>query len=268
MYAYVINLARSQDRRVHMMAELKKTGMDYEFVSAVDGRELDASDRTLVSIEEMSTRSQFPVNSAASVLSHIRCYERMIADGRDTALVLEDDAILPADINSLADSVAEQLTGAEVAMLNFNSGAPLKLSRESAVQVSGDRMLALPVNAVQPASAAAYVISREACERLIKFLPPVRMNADQFGLFYREGAIDRLRCVVPLSVHSSAKFSSTQGSYSLGNGLKARLLYPIVKLELPVLHPILVRRRQRIQDQWSRWEIVDIPFIEKPSRLD
>ena len=62
MYAYVINLARSQDRRAHMVAELKKTGMDYELVTAVDGRELDASDRTLVSIEEMSTRSKFPVN--------------------------------------------------------------------------------------------------------------------------------------------------------------------------------------------------------------
>ena len=83
----------------------------------------------------------------------------MIADGRDTAMVLEDDAILRADINSLADSVARQLTGAEVAMLNFNSGAQLKISREGAVQVFGDRMLALPIDAVQPASAAAYIIT-------------------------------------------------------------------------------------------------------------
>jgi len=268
MYAYIINLDRSQDRRAHMVAELKKTDMLHEFVSAVDGRNLDTSDPTLVSLEEMSTRSKFPVNSAASVLSHIQCYERMIAAERDAALVLEDDAILPADINCLADSVATQLTGAEVALLSFNSGEPLKISREGAVDVVGDRMLALPIDALQPASAAAYVITREACERLIKFLLPIRTNADQFGLFYQEGAIDRLRCVVPLSVQNSAKFLSTQGSYSLGNGLKARLLWPIVKLELPLLHQILVHRRQRIQNQWSQWEMVDMPFIERPSRFD
>jgi len=268
MYAYVINLARSQDRHAHMVAELKKTGMDYEFVSAVDGRDLDTSDATLVSIDEMSTISQFPANSAASVLSHIRCFERMIAAGREAALVLEDDAILPADINLLADSVAAQLNGAEVAMLSFNSQDPLKISTEGAVHVFGDRMLALPIDAVQPASAAAYVITHEACERLIKFLPPIRTNADQFGFFYQEGAIDRLRCVVPLSVRNSARFRSTQGSYSLGNGLKGRLLSPVLSLELPVLHRILVHRRQRILNQWSQWEIVDMQFIERPSRLD
>ena len=267
MYAYVINLARSPERRAHMVAELKKTGMDHEFVTAIDGRDLDAGDPTLVSIEEMSKRSQFPVNSAASVMSHIRCYERMMANGRDTALILEDDAILPRDIDSLADSVARQLTGAEVALLSFSSREPLKISREDAVQIFGDRMLAFPIDAQQPASAAAYVITREACERLVKFLSPVRTNADQFGLFYREGAIDRLRCVVPRSVETSPKFRSTQGSYSLGNGLKARLLWPIVKLELPVLHQVLAHRRERIQGQWTRWEIVDMPFIEKPSRL-
>jgi glycosyl transferase family 25 len=251
-----------------MAAELKKTGMDYEFVSAVDGRDLDISDPKLVSLDELSTKSQFPANTAGTVLSHLRCYERMIAEGRDTALVLEDDVILPADVDSLADSVAGQLTGAEVALLSFDSMDPLKISREGAVQVFGDRMLALPIDAYQPASGGAYIITREACERLIKFSLPIRTNPDHWHYFYQEGAIDRVRCVVPLSVRKAAKLSSTQGSYALGNGLRFRLLWPIVKLELPVLHQILVFRRQRIQNRFAQWEIVDMPFIEKPSRLD
>src|SRR5262245_1174222 len=138
MYAYVINLARSKDRHAHMVAELKKARMDYEFVTAVDGRYLDVNDPKLVSLEAMSANSQFPQNSAASVMSHIQCFERMIAAGRDTALVLEDDAILPPDINALADSVAKQLTGAEVALLSFSSRETLKISKEGAVPVAGD----------------------------------------------------------------------------------------------------------------------------------
>jgi len=267
MYAYVINLARSQDRRAHMVAELKKTDMDYEFVSAVDGRSLDMSDPGLVSPAELSG-SFNPANTAGTALSHLRCYERMVADGRDTALVLEDDVILPADVDSLADSVAGQLTGAEVALLSVDCWGPLKVSREGAVEVLGDRMLALPITVGQPYSGGAYIITREACERLIKIFLPVRTVADDWKLFYREGALDRVRCVVPLSVSKSAKFTSTQGSYSLRNGLLFRLFWPIVKLELPVLHQILVYRRQRIYRQWSQWEMVDTPFIEKPSRLD
>src|SRR5262249_4415431 len=48
MRAYVINLARSLDRRAHITAELQKTGLDYEFITAVDGRELDLDDPTIV----------------------------------------------------------------------------------------------------------------------------------------------------------------------------------------------------------------------------
>ena len=268
MYAYVINLARSRDRRAHMLAELKKTRIEYEFVSAVDGRDVDMSDPMLVSLAVLSTRSQFPANTAGTVLSHLRCYERMIAEGRDTALILEDDVILPTDLNALADSVAKQLSGAEVALLSFDHGEPVKMSRESAVEVLGNRMLMLPIDANQPVSGGAYVITREACERMIKFALPIRLNPDNWGHFYEGGALDRIRCVVPLSVRKSASLTSTQGSYALGDGIRFRLIWPIVKLELPVLHQILIRRRQRILDRFARWQVVDLPFITKPSRLD
>src|ERR1700749_4864397 len=109
MYAYVINLDRSPDRRAHMISELKKAGLDYEFVPACDGRVLDLNDPAVIA-PELFAKSAFPANQGGTSLSHIRCYERMIAQGRNTALVLEDDLLLPADINALADAVAAQLT--------------------------------------------------------------------------------------------------------------------------------------------------------------
>lgn len=267
MYAYVINLARSKDRRAYMAAQLKKVGMAYEFVSAIDGRDLDMNDSEVVSLAELTIHSRYPANTAGTVLSHLSCYERMIADGREAALVLEDDVILPADVDALADSVAGQLSGAEVGLLSMDCKKPLLISREGAVQVFGDRMLALPVNVMQIVSGGAYVITREACERLIKFHHPIRRNPDEWYYFYQEGALDRVRCVVPPTVHKSAKFTSTQGSYKLGNSLMFRLLWPIVRLKLPILHQILVYRRQRIYRQSGQWELVGIPFIDRPSRL-
>lgn len=251
-----------------MTAELKKAGMAYEFVPAFDGRDLDLNDPSMVD-PVLLAKSPFPANHGATVISHIRCYERMIAAGLDAALVLEDDVLLPPDVDSLADSVGVQLTGAEVGLLSFGSRDPLKVGSDGAVPVAGGRVLAFPIDGRQLVSAGAYVITREGCERMMKSLLPLRTCADEWAYFFREGYLDRVRCVVPLSVRSAAKLTSTQGSYVLANGgLKQRLLWPIVKLELPVLHQILTYRRQRIQDRFAQWEIVDIPFIEKPSRLD
>ena len=44
VHAYVINLARSTERRAHIAAELGKFGIDYEIVEGVDGRDLDMHD--------------------------------------------------------------------------------------------------------------------------------------------------------------------------------------------------------------------------------
>jgi glycosyl transferase family 25 len=255
MYAYVINLDRSPDRRAHMIAELKKTGLDYEFVSACDGRDLDVNDPSVVT-PELFTKSPFPANHAATTLSHIRCYERMIAHGRDTALVLEDDVLLPADVDALTDAVAADLTGSEVALLSFTNPAPMKMAREGAVPLPHGRTLVRPVDPRQLASGGAYVITREACERMIKSLVPVRACADEWGYFYHEGFLDRVRCVVPSTVSGASQFHSMQGSYTLGSGLKSRLLWPLVKLRLPVVQQILMYRRRRIGDRHRRHEMI------------
>jgi len=110
MYAYIINLARSADRRTHMIAELKKTGLDYEFITAVDGRDLDLSDTTIVD-PSLPNITNFLAGTAGAALSHLSVCRKIITDGLDEALVLEDDVTLPADLGILVDAVADQLAG-------------------------------------------------------------------------------------------------------------------------------------------------------------
>ncbi len=266
MHAYVVNLARSRDRRKYITAELKKTDVDYEIVTAIDGRELDLSDTSMFE-PSFVARTAGSAGSAGAALSHLSVYKKIIADGLDAALVLEDDVRLPADLGRIAGAVAAQLSGAEVALLSVDSPDPVQLSRDGAVPLPGSRLLALPVDAVQPRSAGAYVITREACERLLKASPPIRIQADMWWFFYREGLLDRIRCVAPLPVLKNPNFVSTIAVYSLGNGLRARIAGPVVRSKLPGLHQVLVYRRQRIYRLWGRAEVVDQPFVEIPSRL-
>jgi glycosyl transferase family 25 len=265
VHAYVINLARSVDRRSHITAELGKTGIDYEIVTAVDGRDLDLHD--VAAIHPEFLKIPFCAGSAGAALSHLSVYQKIITDGLDKALVLEDDVIVPADLVSLAEAVADQLTGAEIALLSFHSSQPCKMSSEGAVVLSPGRVLALPLDVAQPQSGAAYVITREACERMVKEAMPIRVLADAWFHFYRQGQLDRVRCVTPLSVQKSARFASSIGLYSLGDGLKSRFVGPLVRGNIPGVQQALAYRRERILRQWGRSDLVTAPFIEKPSRI-
>ena len=265
--AYVINLARSHDRRAYITAELKKTAVDYEVVTAVDGRGVELSDESLIH-RSFLNRTASSAGSAGASLSHLNVYRKILEEGHDAALVLEDDVKLPADLGWLADAVAVQLTGAEVALLSVDSPDPCQLSPAGSAALPGGRLLALPLDVTQPRSAGAYVITREACERIVKSLPPIRVQADAWWWFYREGMVDRVRCVAPLPVLKNPNFVSTIGFYSLGNGIKARLAGPLVRGKLPLLHQLLSHRRQRIYQQWGRAEVTDGRFTERPSRLD
>jgi glycosyl transferase family 25 len=266
MHAYVINLARSADRRAHIIAELKKANIDYEMVVGVDGLDLDMQDRTTID-PSLFTRSAWSEGMAGCALSHLRVYQKMIEDGLDTALVLEDDVTLPGDLGNLADALVEHLAAAELVLLNYDSKESCKMSREGAIDLPNARRLVLPIDVRQPGSSAGYLITREAAKRMSACVLPVRVSPDDWWFFYREGAIDRVRCVVPLPVTKSPRFESTIGLYGLGNGIKGRLLEPLVRHKVPVLHQAISYRRRLIYRQMTRSEIIDSPFIEKPSRL-
>jgi glycosyl transferase family 25 len=264
MHAYVINLARSPERRAHITAELRKSGIDYEIVEGVDGRDLDLRDSRTVE-PSMLDKSWFRSGVAGCALSHLRVYRKILADGVDRALVLEDDVTLPADLDSLVEALADHLSGAEVALLNYDSKDPCGMSREGSVRLPSSRLLVLPIDVGQPASAAAYLITREACKRMDESVLPVRVKSDDWGFFYREGTLDRVRCVMPLAVTKNPGFRSTIDYYSRWS-LKGRLLGVVA--QVPVFYHAIAHRRQRIFRQWTRTELVDKPFIEKPSRLE
>jgi len=256
--AYVVNLVRSPDRRAHMVAELSKCAVEYEFTEAVDGRDLDLNDPRITELIAPSFlgRDGFRAGVAACALSHVNIYRQIIADGLERALVLEDDIVLPRDLADVADAVGEQLVGAEVALLNFDSPQPCKLTRQGSVSLPASRELVRPVNVSQPESSAAYVITREACERIVKSAPPVKTKPDNWGYFYDEGLLDRVWCVAPLVVTKDPDFASTI-DYLSESGLKARLLAVISRRDLGLAGRIVAYRRKRIWRRYRRVEFVD-----------
>jgi glycosyl transferase family 25 len=265
--AFVINLDRCPDRRAHMTAELARAGVEYEIISAVDGRDLDLHDPRLMDPAMLASIAHRP-GSAGCALSHLRVLQRVLADGHSHALVLEDDIRLPAGLAEMVDALAPQLTGAEVALLNFESSgtSPCLMSRDPTVGLTPPWELALPLDVGRPVSGAAYVITREACERIADGMLPLRALSDDWAFYFREGMLDRVRCVVPMPVSKHPGFPSTI-EYRPATSLRLRVRDMAARQHVPIILDVIAYRRQRLWRKQTRTEFVDRPFIEKPTRL-
>ncbi len=79
---YVINLARSPERRAFMAHGLGQAGVAADFVEAVDGRACRS---------QRPPRAQMSVAETALILSHRRAWRRFLRSASDYAVVLEDD---------------------------------------------------------------------------------------------------------------------------------------------------------------------------------
>jgi glycosyl transferase, family 25 len=264
MHAYVINLARSPERRAKVTANLDRCGVDYEIVTAIDAQEFGSGDLRAAGRVAAAFYHKFRPGEAGCALSHMSVYRKILADGLERALVLEDDIIAPPELAAIADAVGGCLDGAEVALLNFDSQEVVQVSRAGAIDLPATRQLVAPLHVRQPESGAAYVITREACARMTERAFPIQTKADDWAHFIQIGSIDRLRCVVPLAVRKHPGFGSTMGYYS-HSSFKGRALALIDRLGLGLVQRVIAYRRERIWRRYTRVEFVDDPGPSLPS---
>jgi glycosyl transferase, family 25 len=268
MHVYIINLARSPDRREYMVTQLVNTGLSYEVVDGIDGRRLDfdnSETARLVAPSVLVDKSLL-AGEIGCAMSHLRVYEKILSDGHDYALVLEDDVTLPRDLASLVEEIAQSLSGAEVVLLNFDSTGPVQLARSEMIDLKTNRALVLPIDGNQILSAAAYMVTREACLRLVKGLLPISAKADEWAIRFNAGMIDRMRCIVPIAVTKSSVFPSTM-DYNPRGSIKARILEFVARYDFGGAQKLMAYRRRRIWRRMTVFELSDAPFVNKPSRL-
>lgn len=257
MQTYVINLARSADRRAHIITQLRKAQVNYEIVNAVDGRDLDLSDVRVVDPVFAAANMAHP-GVVGCALSHLEVYRRILHDGLEIACILEDDVVLPSDLGSLTGAIAPYMTGAEVVLLNFQSYEPCRITKAGAVELPSSCLLVQIADENQALGAGGYLITRQACARMVKTLLPARSVADDWAFFRREGAIDCVRCVVPMPIIQSAALRTTMSYYRPGS-LYASVREVVASSRVPILRQALAFRRRR---HLQRYAIGQAEFVE------
>jgi glycosyl transferase family 25 len=262
MKAYILNLERSAKRRDSIVAEANRIGLDYEIVPAIDGGAVPIED--LHKLADMEAVNTYPdwlsPRVLATQLSHRRAYERILEDGLDYGIVLEDDARLTKILKTVALSAFENLHDGEVALLHFGSPSrsPITLSKAGKVELELGYGLYLPMTVEDLGSAAAYIVTKKAAKQLVDGLLPLHTSADTWNVFVYSGMIDRLRMVYPMPASISGEKSTI--SIDTQTSLRARLTEIIDKYRVPLLNAIIQRLRLWVIERQST-----IIFSDEPS---
>ena len=271
MKVYVISLRRATERRRYIETHLTALGLDYEIVDATDYQQLTPADfATLVDQQAAAANPYLTKGVQACALSHAKVCERVAAGPDRVALVLEDDAALPATIKATLALLEKEIKDDEIISLSyythFHDG--IELSRQGATKLADGSSLFYPVNLLDVGSAMAYLLPRAVATRLPAVAVPVRVAADYWGDHYRNGAFRSFRCLHPIPAQP-ATFRSTLDYTATRQSLWQQTLTRLAgaaailvrKTRFPVLFQYLEKRDQQRLDKKYLLRFVDAaPF--------
>lgn len=111
MLIFVLNLESRRDRRSKMEAQLDRCGLSACFTSDWEGpydwRSLGSEELAQLHLFPWEIQSENPwwsrslkLGEIACSLAHDACWRRLLDSSEDMALVLEDDAVVPVDLES------------------------------------------------------------------------------------------------------------------------------------------------------------------------
>lgn len=202
MKTFVINLERSSERKIYMHKLLNNFPfLDYEFVSAVDGRNMDIAERNeKFDLEKFRKRYGFDVRPGeiGCTLSHQKCYRKIVKERIPYVLILEDDANIPINISEILNSV-ENLVNVKKPRVVLLTG--YYWFTQSHSLISGYEI----VDIYDAFSTQAYLINLAAAELLIENKPFI--TADDWRYLRKKGIL--LQAVHPHVVGSYTKLSTT-----------------------------------------------------------
>lgn len=111
--SYVINLDRDAERLAKFQAHAEASGLPVERVAGVLGADLASAPDVISYFEENGAVSRRVTDALkpgeiGNYASHLRVLQRMLADGAETALIFEDDAmVLPTLPGVIAEVLAK-----------------------------------------------------------------------------------------------------------------------------------------------------------------
>lgn len=233
----VINLEGSHERRIFMEEQLARLELKYEFVNAVDGRNLSEKDLEKYSIRDSlkSMGRELSNGEIACALSHIKIWNQLIDEKIERVLVLEDDALIGKALLGVLNCIESFPEDWEY--INFVTdwklipfGKPIHdIYRMARIKGTSNR-------------STVYLINYKGAEKLLKAAFPIRMPVD--NLVGRTKYTDlRIYSIHP-QVASFYNFESDIWKITNRDELRTTLSFKLKKVCRKIIH-LLQRLKNR-----------------------
>jgi len=223
---FVINLPRSLERREHVSAQLTAQGIPFSIHPAVDARELcEESVREMLG--EVALRPQpflgrrLTLGEIACGLSHLTLYRRLLREGIEAAVLLEDDVDLAPSFAAVLRGLVSAgrfemvLLGHHSARHGYSVGAETSLARRALH----------PAHAVARVcefamGAYAYLVTRSALAKLARHAEPLRMPADWVTGYAPSAGVRQYAITPPCAVpserfHAESEIGGREGGSAM-----------------------------------------------------
>jgi len=252
---FVISLKDSYNRRKHIEKHLKELGLNFEWFDAINGSKLAPAEIKDLVDEAKLKKDPFFLSPGAigCQLSHYYLYKEIIKRNLQYALILEDDIIMEKNFVPCIDKLAASLNTNEIIAIYYQSKKPLKIISSTKKQIDKNYSTYTPLDYVQPISTGAYMISRGACESLVKIILPVHWTADSWRDYHNEGGFESLRCIYPRPVDatdatSTLQYKNQDWKFNLKKFIDRYKIFPV--------YHILLQRRKKLRQKMMVIEMV------------
>jgi len=240
--AYVITLERSVHRRAQVERLVATCPLRCRVAAAVDGATLTAQELQSVYRRRLH-RPYYPLalrlGEIGCFLSHRRLWQRIVDDGMDAALILEDDVELKMpDFGGSLDYAKKSIPAGGYIQFQVREIG----SRHPVVQTDGRHAIVAP--RVTPLRTSAQLVTRQAAERLLAASQTFDRPIDAF---LQMTWLTNVPLTVVLPSHV-AEISQQLGGSTIGAGRKPLL----ARIHREIVRPVYRARIARLSRRAAR----------------
>ncbi|MEO9473975.1 MAG: glycosyltransferase family 25 protein [Cyclobacteriaceae bacterium] len=257
---FVISLKDSEKRRRSIATSLNKIGVNFEFFDAVYGAGLEPQEIENLCDSEALRKNPRWLNRGAigCSLSHYYLYKKIVDENIDGAIILEDDMMLDHRFLEVLGFLEKRnCKDNEVVMLYYRSFSKLQFKRLNDIGKTGLHIAQPLTDSDIPITTGGYYVTSAACKSLATFILPVRVTADSWNYFLKEGALESIKVVYPRILSDGSFKSVIDYNQAYKNGFIANLSRLLNSRNIPLISYILKSRRKKLENSMSEFELTE-----------
>ncbi|RYD57373.1 MAG: glycosyltransferase family 25 protein [Sphingobacteriales bacterium] len=256
MKVFVVSLARSADRRKHMIAHLTQRGVDFEIFDAIEGALLSEEEiQKYCDMDALEKHAKWlNRGTIGACLSHYFIFKRIIELNLPSACIIEDDIIVDKNFDKLLNAIdSSVIQDKKLTLLYYTSWNKIELETLNR-SLSGEFGLYKIRNYEGLNSSAGYIVSQEACKRLVNVVLPIRMGPDNWAEFKRLGVMDEVTCIFPQPLNNTHAKSSIE--YLEAKSMTSKVADFVDKNKIFPFYQLLKQRRKMMSEKMMNIKIV------------